>query len=139
MSNLFGKYDYQYFFGAAENFSFGKLYLVFYLAVIFLAVGSIFFFRYRLKKNAVTRSFIKKVFWGNLVLGLVGLFLIFSRDQDLPIFSMRVLGFLNIALFISYNIYLFVHFKRILTKKLFEEKNRERIEKWLPKKKKKKR
>lgn len=137
MSSLFGKFDYQYFFGVSQEFGFIKLYIFFYLAVIILAVVSIFVLRSLLERNPITKSFKKKVFWGNLIFGLMGFFLIFLRDQGLPIFSTRIPGFVNIILFVSYNVYLYVHFRRTLTKKLYIERDRKRIEKWLPKKKKK--
>jgi len=137
MNNFLAKFDYEYFFGTSQEFGYIKLYICFYLAIIIFAIATVFYLRYQLERNPITKSFKKKVFWGNLIFGLVGFFLIFLRDQRLPIFSTRIPGFLNIVLFISYNVYLFVHFRRTLTRKLYIERDRKRIEKWLPKKKKK--
>ncbi len=113
-------------------------FLIFFYSV-FLVFVFAYVIVYRIKhdKNRILKVFRKKFFWGNLSLGATGLFLVFSRYQELPIFSLRITNYFLLLLIVSYNVYLTLHYKKNVVEKLFQKKEKERIEKWLPKKNKK--
>ena len=110
-------------------------YLYVWLIFYVLLLGSAVFFRIyfaKAYKSEAYSSFAKKLFWGNLLFAIIGLFLAFSNQQLLPIFSFPIMNILLLISLFSFNIYLYIHKKKAVTKKYIEESHKKRIEKWLP-------
>lgn len=129
--------NYDYFFSIPVEQDYLKLIFAFYTALIIFTFAYVIFYRIKHGRNKILKKFRKLFFWGNLSLGLVGLFLVLSRHQSLPLFSLRFANYLLLFMILGYNTYLVIHYKRNVKKKLFLKKEKDRLEKWLPGKNKK--
>lgn len=100
----------------------GTKYEIAYLVISGLLVLGVITYRIflRIKGNRAEamRSFDKIWFWGYLTLGLSGLFIWFSRNQALPIFSVRLLSLLWIAAVIISTAFIAYYFKTKIPKVL---------------------
>ena len=70
-------------------------------------------------------------FWGYMAFGLSGLFVIFSVNQNLPMFGTRLAVFIWLALAIIYAIYLTIYFRKVTVKEVLNFKEKKRKEKYL--------
>lgn len=82
--------NYDYLFGVSfpTSYDIYLLYLSFAFIVIPLALR--LFFYLKKKRPNIFKSFDKYWFWGYLLFGIAGLFVWFSRDQGLSLFSSRI-------------------------------------------------
>lgn len=135
LKNSMSRFNYEYFF---TNPSYSKV-MFFWLGLYLLVITSSAFFYLSSKKLSYLHlEFAKKLFWGNLSLSLVGLFLVFARFENVNLFSWRVWQFLVLLSLVSYNLYYFFIKRGHLLEALDKEKSRARKEKWLPNSKKRK-
>jgi hypothetical protein len=77
------------------------------------------------------KSFDVQWFWGYFSLGLVGLFVYFSRDQRLPIFGTRIASYLFLTTTMFFSVYLFVYFQKVTKKHIARFVDKERKNKYL--------
>jgi hypothetical protein len=79
------------------------------------------------------RGFDSVWFWGYLSIGLVGLFIWFSRTQALPLFSTRLISYLWVLSTIIFTIGLVVYFKKEIPKQIVKYTEQKRKAKYLKK------
>jgi Ca2+/Na+ antiporter len=91
------------------------------------------------QKSEAYKRFGKIIVWTNAGLALIGLILVFARYESLPLLSFRFWQILVVLLILATNLYFFFIMNSQVKENSQKEKERKRIEKWLPKSKKKKR
>lgn len=104
----------EYLFATIQNSRFENLYLYLSLllivAPIILKIALAIWFKGRPKK--IYKTFDSIWFWGFWTLGILGLFVWFSRTQLLPIFSTRFVSYLWLLLISVMAIWLFIYYKK---------------------------
>lgn len=126
----------EYLFGIPTDAKYLKYFLVFYISVIVCGIVVSIYFKKK-NRSKIIRSFAKKFFWWNATLGLIGLFIVFSRNQGLPLFSTRIINYILIISIFLINLYLIFIDKHKFFAQFYKEKAKERKEKWIPGQKKK--
>lgn len=134
-SNLKYFFSSNYLLEKPEGFRYFKSFLITYLLITFGAI-LLKIFLFKSQNNKAYIGFKRMIFWGNFGLGLSGIFLIFARQQELPLFSLRIFNFMLLFIFLIFNVALLIYYKKTVLKKVKEELEKERIGKWLPKSKK---
>ena len=125
----------EYLLGKPEGFKYLAFFLVIYFLITLGAIAFNIIFRFKFRGKRVYSSFRKMIYWGNLSVGFFGGFLVFARQQELPLFSLRIFNYLLLLFFAVFNISLFIYYKKTVLKRAKKEFEKKRIEKWLPKSK----
>lgn len=113
-----------------------------FLAVVFgailvsgIAAWAIFFFRFR-KNSPVWAELWRRIFHFGITMGLSGLLLLFFARQEIYVFGARFWFLLWLALAAGWTIFIMRHAFVRLPRRMKERKERRRLGKYLPKKKK---
>jgi len=83
------------------------------------------------KRSEAFRSFDKFWFWGYLAIGLSGLFIWFSRNQQLPTFGTRIVSYLWLGIVLVYAVFLLFYYLRFVTKAIESYHEKKRKERYL--------
>lgn len=130
MNRLSSFFNPDYLFATPTESTYEPYYLYLALFILILVLGLRVFFRFS-SRSKVYLGFDRRWFYGYLALALSGVFLWFSRNQQLPTFGTRIFSYIWIALIFGYSFYLFFYYKKTLTKKLISYHEKKRKEKYL--------
>lgn len=117
----------EYFLSVATSTKLQLFYLLLPLLLLLLTFGTRFYIFIRGKRPAAYRQFDFFWFWGFLSFAVIGLFIYFSRLQELPIFSTRAISYLWIFLLLTFVGFLCGYYKIIIPgeiKKYYEAKRK---------------
>jgi len=119
-----------YFLAVPKVSTFEIYYLYLSLFIIVSVIFCKFFFVVK-KRSSVYKKFDKRWFWGYLDLGMLGVFLWFSRNQELPIFGTRLASYLWLLVLFLYLGYLLYYFKKKAKPAIIKYQEKKRKEKYL--------
>lgn len=120
-----------YLFSVSSGTKFENVYLYLAVFLILMAIGFIIFVRAKSSRMKIAKGFNKVWFWGYLTIGVIGLFIWFSRTQGLSIFSTRFVSYNWLLLIIIFSGYLTFLFKTKVPKEVSKYYEKKRKEKYL--------
>jgi len=98
------------------------------ILLVVITARTFFFFK---KRSEAYLDFDKRWFWGYLIIAFWGLFVWFSRDQELPTFGTRLASYSWLAIIFFYLAYLVFYYKKEVKKSIRSHHDKERKEKYL--------
>ncbi|MDD3481110.1 MAG: hypothetical protein PHW75_02720 [Patescibacteria group bacterium] len=119
-----------YLFEIASGTTYQEYYLYVAFALIALPIILKVYFTIR-NERAPYKSFDRLWFWGYLMIGVLGLFIWFSRDQGLPLFGTRLASYAWLSTIFIYLGYLLYYYKKKVTKDVVRHYEKSRKEKYL--------
>jgi hypothetical protein len=131
--NLKSYFSWDFLYSPVSGSSYEKLYLFLSVFIIALTICYRIYLLIKGDRPAVLKRFDTIWFWGYLTLGLVGLFIWFSRTQALPLFSTRLISYLWVLAIIFFTIGLAVYFKKEIPKQIVKYTEQKRKAKYLKK------
>ncbi len=99
--------------------------------ILFAIIGYKIYLKIKGDRPKVYKKFDRIWFWGYLTTGVIGLFVWFSRTQNLPIFSTRFISYSFLLIFILFTAYLIYLFTEKTPKELNKYYEKKRKEKYL--------
>lgn len=119
--------------GETVGGKFERFYLYFPMILIVASLVYRLYILIKGKRPVVYKTFDSYLFWGGFSFGLVGLFLYFSRTQELPTFSTRLASYFWLILLIVYIVFLIYSYKRKIPAKISKYYEAQRKAKYLKK------
>lgn len=93
----------EFLLGVAVDGKYEVMYLILPLMILFVIFGFRVYIFFKKNRPTYFREFDSWFFWGTLLFSLIGLFIYFSRTQELPTFSSRLFSYFWIfCIFIYY-------------------------------------
>ncbi|MDD3679158.1 MAG: hypothetical protein PHT36_02865 [Patescibacteria group bacterium] len=131
MNKIVSFFDPKYLMAVPVESSFHFLFLTLPAVAVLSPVLLKIFFRFFKKRHGGYEEFDKLWFWGYETIGLIGLFIFFSRDQRLPIFGTRIASYLVIIAMLIFSSFLFFYFRKFTKKEISYYLEKKRKEKYL--------
>jgi hypothetical protein len=119
-----------YVFAVPQDSTYEVYFLYISILVILVVLFLKIFFRFK-KRSSVYSGFDRLWFWGYFILGLTGVFLWFSRNQQLPTFGTRFATYLWLNSLWIYALFIFYYYKKYVTKAVISHHEKKRKEKYL--------
>lgn len=118
-----------YLFTATTNTKFELFYLYFSIFILLMVIGYKMYLKFKGSRAKFYKKFDRMWFWGYLTLGISGLFIWFSRTQNLPMFSTRFVSYTYLLLVIFFTLYIVYLFSTKAPQELniyYEKKRKEK-------------
>jgi hypothetical protein len=131
MNSFISKYlSWEYLSGVSTSDIYQK-YLLYFILAMFTATVLLKIYLKVIKRSKAYIKFDQQWFWGFFVIEIVGLFLWFSVTQSLPTLGSRIAVYLWLFSIVVYKVYLYIHFKKVVTKEVEAFNQKKRKEKYL--------
>lgn len=132
MQRIFNTYfTTDYLFTVVTGGKYERFYLYFPLALLAITLIARAYLFIKGNRPPVLKTFDRLWFWGGIVFSFLGLFIWFSRNQSLPMFSSRIVSYAWILIMILYAGYLFYFWKKKIPAELSKYYEKKRKTKYL--------
>ncbi len=136
ITNFLSRFNTEYFFSVPPDTKAIWYWLGLYIFLIYVFCFAYFYFYKQSKTDRPIEKYASEFIWVNGGIVLVGLVFWFFRFERLATLSWRIWSYLILLTVVGYNFYFLYHRRKKIKEEIFDFRNIQRKEKWLPKKKK---
>lgn len=119
-----------YFLAVPTESRYEIYFLYLSIAILVAVIGAKIYLRLNKRPKAYL-ELDRRWFWGYLIISLLGMFVWFSRSQELPTFGTRLATYVWFNTIWIYTLYLYFYYKRTFIKDLASYHEKKRKEKYL--------
>lgn len=130
MSRFLGIFNPEYLLAVPTLSKYEAYYLYLSIFILVVSLSLKLFFKIK-KRSEAFRDFDRFWFWGYLAIGLSGLFIWFSRSQQLPTFGTRLISYLWLGVVLVYALFLLFYYLKFVTKAIESYHEKKRKERYL--------